>query len=112
MAKPRLYRLEELPETTTRDDIKQLFKQNCQPQVQVTSLSRSVDWNEHNRTLTATFLYTPKDKSDKPELQDREYYVDLDFFGFTPLYTPDGPIDADIIALAGMGGHGFGSWAV
>ena len=36
---------------------------------------------------------------------------DKDFYGFTPLYTPEGDIEIDIIALTGLAGHAFGSWA-
>jgi hypothetical protein len=110
--KPTVYRLEEVPGHTSKDDLKDLFKPACQGQIEVTSLSRAADWNEINGTLTATFLFTPKDPHDKPKLLVDQPIIDSDFYGFTALYTPDGTIDADIIAITGLTGHAYGSLAV
>ncbi|KAH7194033.1 hypothetical protein DER44DRAFT_792603 [Fusarium oxysporum] len=43
---------------------------------------------------------------------DVEISFDQHFFGFTQLYTPksDAPVTADIIAIAGLDGHAYGSW--
>lgn len=68
--------------------------------------------------MTATILFRPD--PDRPEAKPRfdsyapdEMEVDRDFFGFTPLYCPpEGtPVAADIIAITGLAGHAFGSWA-
>lgn len=112
MAKPIVYRVEDIPEHTSRDDLKHLFTQTCQPQIKVASLSKAADWNEQNRIYTATCSFTPRTALEKPEFLDAQLSMDSDFYGFTPLYTPDGLIDADIIALTGLAGHAYGSWAI
>ncbi|CAG7947031.1 unnamed protein product [Penicillium salamii] len=46
------------------------------------------------------------------EMGDDDISFDCHFFGFTQLYTPDKnePVVADIIAIAGLDGHAYGSW--
>ncbi|KAJ5348541.1 uncharacterized protein N7506_001794 [Penicillium brevicompactum] len=46
------------------------------------------------------------------EMEDDDINFDCHFFGFTQLYTLDEnkPVDADIIAIAGLDGHAYGSW--
>ncbi|KUL81720.1 hypothetical protein ZTR_09466 [Talaromyces verruculosus] len=46
------------------------------------------------------------------EMEDSDISFDCHFFGFTQLYSPDGkePVVADIIAIAGLDGHAYGSW--
>ncbi|KAG4279117.1 hypothetical protein FPRO04_13726 [Fusarium proliferatum] len=46
------------------------------------------------------------------EMGDVDISFDQHFFGFTQLYTPksDVPVTADIIAIAGLDGHAYGSW--
>ncbi|KAF2999044.1 hypothetical protein E8E15_000155 [Penicillium rubens] len=46
------------------------------------------------------------------EMGDDDISFDCHFFGFTQLYMPDGnkPVIADIIAIAGLDGHAYGSW--
>ncbi|CAP91131.1 Pc13g00620 [Penicillium rubens Wisconsin 54-1255] len=46
------------------------------------------------------------------EIGDDDISFDCHFFGFTQLYTLDEnkPVDADIIAIAGLDGHAYGSW--
>ncbi|KAF3002276.1 hypothetical protein E8E15_000969 [Penicillium rubens] len=46
------------------------------------------------------------------EIGDTDINFDCHFFGFTQLYTLDEnkPVDADIIAIAGLDGHAYGSW--
>ena len=62
--------------------------------------------------MTATVSYAPKDLSDQPTLLDSQLVFDTNLHGFTPLFTPEGIVDADIIALAGLVGHAYGSWAL
>ena len=112
MAKPKVYRVEEIPEDLAKHDISDLFVPTCRPRIQVTSLSQAADWSEQNCVWTATFLYSPEDALDKPKLLSSQLSVDSDFYRFTPYFTPSGAIDADVIALPGLAGHAFGSWAV
>ncbi|KAJ5366092.1 hypothetical protein N7541_000033 [Penicillium brevicompactum] len=46
------------------------------------------------------------------EMGDDDVNFDCHFFGFTQLYGPDEnePVIADIIAIAGLDGHAYGSW--
>ncbi|PCG88093.1 hypothetical protein PENOC_112530 [Penicillium occitanis (nom. inval.)] len=46
------------------------------------------------------------------EMGDEDINFDSHFFGFTQLYAPDEkkPVIADIIAIAGLDGHAYGSW--
>ncbi|KAL4804204.1 hypothetical protein BDV18DRAFT_36370 [Aspergillus unguis] len=46
------------------------------------------------------------------EMGKDDISFDCHFFGFTQLYTPDDnePVVADIIAIAGLDGHAYGSW--
>ncbi|CAG7933708.1 unnamed protein product, partial [Penicillium olsonii] len=46
------------------------------------------------------------------EMGDDDVNFDCHFFGFTQLYAPDEnePVFADIIAIAGLDGHAYGSW--
>ncbi|CAI7656122.1 unnamed protein product [Penicillium palitans] len=46
------------------------------------------------------------------EVEDNDVNFDCHFFGFTQLYAPDDneAVVADIIAIAGLDGHAYGSW--
>ncbi|CEJ62911.1 hypothetical protein PMG11_11396 [Penicillium brasilianum] len=46
------------------------------------------------------------------EIGDNDINFNYHFFGFTQLYAPDAsePVVADIIAIAGLDGHTYGSW--
>ncbi|KAJ6016490.1 hypothetical protein N7540_011081 [Penicillium herquei] len=46
------------------------------------------------------------------EMGDNDINFDRHFFGFTQLYAPEEnkPVVADIIAIAGLDGHAYGSW--
>lgn len=44
-------------------------------------------------------------------IPDLDLRIDKEFYGFTHLYTPDGHVEADIVAITGSAGHAFGSWA-
>ncbi|KAJ6016427.1 hypothetical protein N7540_011018 [Penicillium herquei] len=46
------------------------------------------------------------------EMGDDDINFDCHFFGFTQLYAleENKPVDADIIAIAGLDGHAYGSW--
>ncbi|KAL4742399.1 hypothetical protein BDV11DRAFT_167246, partial [Aspergillus similis] len=46
------------------------------------------------------------------EMGDTDINFDSHFFGFTQLYAPpsEKPVVADIIAIAGLDGHAYGSW--
>lgn len=106
---PLLYRIEDVLQDTSEASLVGPFESDSQPRLSVTSLCESVDAGSK---LTATVVYRPRDYEDIPHLMDSRMTMDSDFFGLTPLYTPKGSIEVDIIALTGLGGHAFGSWVV
>ena len=98
-----VYRREGISVGTSKEGLRQSFPLELRDQIEVTSLSPGIDLNKP--TLTATF-------SCNAQLGDELLHSeDKDFYGFTPLYTPEGDIEVDIIALTGLAGHAFGSWA-
>lgn len=108
-AKPLVYRLEEIPTVRSKEDLLLLFPPNTRDRMTVTSLSPSINLNR--RTLTATISFLAESQESFPVPSDPDICVDKDFYGFTPLYTPEGHIDVDIIAITGLAGHAFGSWS-
>ncbi len=98
-----VFRREGIPNGTTKDALRQSFPPEIRDQIEVTSLSPGINLNE--RTLTATFSLNAR-TGDELLLSE-----DKDFYGFTPLYSPEGEAEADIIAITGLAGHAFGSWA-
>ena len=98
-----VYRRERLPVGTSKEGLSQSFPLDIRDQIRVTSLSPGINLNQP--TLTATFSFNAQPGYELLHSEDK------DFYGFTPLYTPEGDIEADIIALTGLAGHAFGSWA-
>lgn len=106
---PLVYRVEEIPTVKSKDDLLLLFPSESRDRMTVTSLNPSI--NLKRRTLTATILFSPLSQEPFPIPLDLNICVDKEFYGFTPLYTPERHIDVDIIAITGLAGHAFGSWA-
>ncbi len=107
--KPLVYRLEEIPTGKSKDDLLHMFPPEVRDQMAVTSLSPGI--NLDRRTLTATISFLPRGGEPFPMPSDPDICIDKDFYGFTPLYTPEGQIEMDIIAITGLAGHAFGSWS-
>ena len=103
MGKVWVYRREGIPVGTSKESLRQSFPLDVRDQIEVTSLSTGINLNKPSLTATFSFNARPGDELLRSE--------DKDFYGFTPLYTPQGYIEADIIALTGLAGHAFGSWA-
>lgn len=98
-----VYRREGIPVGTSKESLRQSFPSDVRDQIQITSLSPSINLGQG--TLTATFSFTAKPGDELLHSEDKNFH------GFTPLYTPEGDIESDIIALTGLAGHAFGSWA-
>lgn len=111
-SKPLVYRVEEIPtvQVKSKEDLLLLFPPRNRDRMTVTSLSPSINLNR--RTLTATISFSPLSQEPFPLPSDLDICIDKDFYGFTPIYTPDGHIDVDIIAITGLAGHAFGSWSI
>ena len=103
MEKVWVYRKEGIPIGTSREDLRQTFPPELRDRIKITSLCPGIDLNQPTLTATLSFNAQPGE----PLLLSE----DKDSYGFTPLYTPEGDIEADIIALTGLAGHAFGSWA-
>ncbi|MCJ1312987.1 hypothetical protein MMC25_006663 [Agyrium rufum] len=113
--KPIIYRIEQIPSNLDIDEFKQAYiLPGDREFVKIKSWSPSVDSPEgEERTATATVCYSAPTRQ-KLHIASDEIIVDEDFYGFTPLYTPSkekGPIAIDVIAIAGLAGHAYGSWA-
>ncbi len=105
--KPLVYRLEEIPTGKSKDDLLHIFPQKIRDQMAVTSLSPGI--NLDRRTLTATISFLPLGGEPVPMPLVPDICIDKDFYGFTPLYTPEGQIEVNIIAITGLAGHAFDS---
>ncbi|KAF9875383.1 hypothetical protein CkaCkLH20_07203 [Colletotrichum karsti] len=113
------YRVENIPyDTTVEQLIERHFFSEDQNHLSVKSIFPSVDaieGEEENFELTATVLFKPP--TPRPEglrvPPSSDITVSKQFQGFTPLYVPpaDTKIDADVIAITGLAGHAYGSWA-
>ncbi|KAK4198553.1 hypothetical protein QBC40DRAFT_331209 [Triangularia verruculosa] len=77
--------------------------------IEIKSLAPDVT-DYDNDTWTATMLFSPPEPR-IPRLEDDDLLLDNNFIGFTPLNTPADDVSADIIAVTGLAGHAFGSWA-
>ena len=98
-----VYRREGIPVGTSKESFHQSFPLDVRDQIRVTSLSPGISLEQP--TLSATFSFNARPGDELLHSEDK------DFYGFTPLYTPEGDIEVDIIAITGLAGHAFGSWA-
>lgn len=89
------FRVEDIPAGTTYEGLKTSFHKDDQPGIQVKSLVPAVDPGL-NGGLTATISFEPDAVSvQKPRLLDKNLIIDDKFFGFTPLFHPEGPVVAE-----------------
>ncbi|KAI9708387.1 MAG: hypothetical protein M1820_004091 [Bogoriella megaspora] len=110
--RPWTFRLQNIPIGTSEERLVQYFIEQDRAGIEVRSLCTSVD----EKTLTATISFVaPGNGPRQPKLIDADrpskIGIDENFHGLTPLNTPEEPIVADIIAVTGLAGHAFGSWA-
>ncbi|KAL9003003.1 MAG: hypothetical protein Q9188_004103 [Gyalolechia gomerana] len=105
------FRLGSIPAGTTSKELKKLFYSEDRDSIQIKSLVPAADNHDRNGEQTATVLFQPREGIDQPRLLNHDITVDKHFYGLTPLYQPQGPIAADVIAITGLAGHAFGSWA-
>ncbi|KAI9678535.1 MAG: hypothetical protein M1822_007478 [Bathelium mastoideum] len=109
-ATPWTYRVQHVPPGTTAEQFENVFDKGDYSICKIRTLVPSAD--ETDGTLVATILYACKDgKKRPPHLKDETLRVDAEFHGLTALNRPEEPIEADIVAVTGLAGHAFGSWA-
>ncbi|KAI0968538.1 ankyrin repeat-containing domain protein, partial [Xylaria arbuscula] len=109
------WRVSFIPKGVTKNQLLEFFVPEDRARVAVYSLYPSA---EDDNQLTATVLFRPH--RGRPDTGPKtthnsppELDIDKDFEGFTTLYCPteETTIAADIIAVTGLAGHAFGSWA-
>lgn len=105
----KVWRVEEIPGGTSEESLQEMFPSNERDRIKITSLGPNV--NPNRQTLTATVAFLAPPEADLRLATNSDMRIDKDFYGFTPLHSPDGQVDADIIAITGLAGHAFGSWA-
>ncbi|KAI9666509.1 MAG: hypothetical protein M1821_004445 [Bathelium mastoideum] len=109
-ATPWTYRVQHVPPGTTAEQFENVFDKGDYSICKIRTLVPSAD--ETDGTLVATILYACKDgKKRPPHLKDETLRVDAEFHGLTALNRPEEPIETDIVAVTGLAGHAFGSWA-
>ncbi|KAI0874542.1 hypothetical protein GGS24DRAFT_336579 [Hypoxylon argillaceum] len=117
VSKPKAltWRVTEIPTGTTKEQLVHFFEYEDRDRISVNSLCPDASGGNE---LTATLLYQPHpDRPDEgPKFthgKPRDVSIDKDFEHWTPLYCPPAGtiIAADIIAITGLSGHAFGSWA-
>ena len=111
--RPFAYRIENIPAATTREQLLVHFTREDRAFIRVESLAPAADNKDENGDLVSTISFTAADAATRAPLPKKGngITVDKDFYGLTPLNQPQGPISADIIAITGLAGHAFGSWA-
>lgn len=111
--RPFAYRVQNIPAGTTREQLLIHFSKEDRSFIQVESFAPAADNKGENGDLTATLSFSAPDAATRAPLPKKGngITVDKDFYGLTPLNQPQESIDADIIAITGLAGHAFGSWA-
>ncbi|KAL8744249.1 MAG: hypothetical protein Q9184_008020, partial [Pyrenodesmia sp. 2 TL-2023] len=106
------YRLGGIPAGTTPKQLEEIFHSEDREFIQINSLVPAADNHDLSGEQIATVTFqSPKESDRRPRILHREIWMDDQFEGLTPLYQPQGPIAADVIAVTGLAGHAFGSWA-
>lgn len=111
------YRVESIPEYVSLDLVKDLFTFVDSKRVTVRSLGSAIGSNSRGlKTATIEYKSLVQGKSSpgpslSSESEQRHIHVDSRFNGWTPLNNPRAPIQADVVAVTGLAGHAFGSWA-
>jgi hypothetical protein len=96
--KPLTWRVENIPNEMSPEDLIACFDREDQQWLKVKSLWSSVDSAEGEEgDLTATVFFHPPEAIERPPriVTDDMMTIDKEFFGFTPLYVPPpgkGPI--------------------
>ena len=92
------YRVENIAESTGWDDVKNLFKPEDRPWIQLRSLApaRFFGLGQRYKTATIEFSCQPNSPNQAPHLdQPPPLVVDKTFEGFTPLNDAREPIAAE-----------------
>ncbi|APA09573.1 hypothetical protein sscle_05g043430 [Sclerotinia sclerotiorum 1980 UF-70] len=113
------YRVEGLPHDTTLENVHNYLQ--FDPEANMRLVARSVaplidSLPNELKVATVDFIPPPgwNPSIPLPALKGHggdRVVVDQTFYGFTPLNEPQEPVAIDIIAVTGLAGNAFGSWA-
>ncbi|KFY96587.1 hypothetical protein V500_02378 [Pseudogymnoascus sp. VKM F-4518 (FW-2643)] len=124
--RPLTWRIQSIPADFTEERLKSCFHSDDKKCIEIKSLVPDVSNYDGDGTLTATMLFSPRADTfvvgkggtltatmpREPRAEEyNDFDIDKDFIGFTPLNNPGKDVCADIIAVTGLAGHAFGSWA-
>ncbi|KAH8586231.1 hypothetical protein B0O99DRAFT_695681 [Bisporella sp. PMI_857] len=105
------WRIQNIPSNFNETRLKSCFHSDDRKYIDIKSLTPDVNNYDGDGTLTATMLFSSPEPREPRTDDSTELDIDKDFIGFTPLNAPDRDVCADIIAVTGLAGHAFGSWA-
>jgi hypothetical protein len=108
------YRVQCIANGIDEQVLKHMFQKEDIDYVQIRSLVPAADDENGTGDQVATVFFKPKQPHElRLQLDDCSRLVlDKVFLGFTPLNAPVGNAVADVIAITGLAGHAFGSWAL
>ncbi|KAI9688281.1 MAG: hypothetical protein M1820_010293 [Bogoriella megaspora] len=109
-SRPWTYRIQHIAPGTTAEQLRSYFDSDGYSLCEIKSLVPAADHTDG--TLVATVSYTAKDGNKVlPQLKDPRLRIDAEFYGLTALNQTIEPSQADLVAVTGLAGHAFGSWA-
>ncbi|KAL7268500.1 hypothetical protein RUND412_008873 [Rhizina undulata] len=127
MVTSKIFRIKDVPTISTVDDTKQILRGKLseaenQVEINITFVpacycdQRDTKWALVDFHPIPQFLHdVANDKTESQnfhlEMGDSTLVIDVNFYGFTQLYdVKETEIEADIVAVTGLGGHAYGSW--
>ncbi|KAK5699206.1 hypothetical protein LTR17_023442 [Elasticomyces elasticus] len=107
------YRVEYVPNGMSKHVLRSLFHPEDAQHLEIRSLTPDVNNYDGTGCQVATAYYSPPSQQRELRLrdQDSELVLGRAFLGFTPLNETVEAPTADSIAVTGLAGHAFGSWA-
>ncbi|KAK5769453.1 hypothetical protein LTS12_000380 [Elasticomyces elasticus] len=107
------YRVEYVPNGMSKHVLVSLFHLEDAQHLEVRSLTPDVNNYDGTGYQVATIYYSPPNQQRELRLRnhDSDLVLDRAFLGFTPLNETVEAPTADLIAVTGLAGHAFGSWA-
>ncbi|KAK3111288.1 hypothetical protein LTR53_013613 [Teratosphaeriaceae sp. CCFEE 6253] len=106
------YRVEYVPHGWSRQTLRSAFHPDDTQYLEVRSLTPDVTNYDGTGYQVAT-VYFSLSTQREPRLRDddSDLVLDKNFLGFTPLNETVADPEADLVAVTGLAGHAFGSWA-
>ncbi|KAK3112466.1 hypothetical protein LTR53_011243 [Teratosphaeriaceae sp. CCFEE 6253] len=106
------YRVEYVPHGWGRQTLRSAFHPDDTQYLEVRSLTPDVTNYDGTGYQVAT-IYFSLSTQREPRLRDddSDLVLDKNFLGFTPLNETVADPEADLVAVTGLAGHAFGSWA-